>query len=462
MESPGLPRINLMNTTRRRFLQSAAAIAGSTFAPNLLFGQNRPSKTLNVASIGCAGKGASDISEISNGNRIAFLCDIDAHRAEAMRKRFPEAAYFSDYREMFAKVADQIDVVTVSTPDHMHFPIAVEAIRHGKPVMVQKPLCNTLWEARALAKFAKEKGVHTVMGNQGATMAGTRVLREWIEAGLIGEVTEVHYWTNRPIWPQGRGLAYPPEPVPAHINWDVWQGTCANPREYSSKIHPFAWRAFWDYGCGALGDIGCHSFNSAFWALDLKGDFTVESAHVSAFDEITAPERATLVYHFPAKGKRGPVKIVWQDGIKDPNHDPAFVRPPGIPADLQLNSEFGQVFVGTEGVIFVNDAYCGSAPVLFPESLREKAKTVSKIYPRVVGGPTQELCRAVRGEGPKPVSNFTDHAGPLTEMVLVGNLAVRLGKKIDWDSAQLLARGLPEANPFLKRVYRKGWEPKLA
>ena len=451
----------MQTTSRRRFLQSTAVLAGSAFAPNILLGQDKSSKPLNVASIGCGGKGWSDISEIAKGNRIAFLCDIDRNRAKKATDQYPDAKYFSDYREMFAAVADQIDVVTVSTPDHMHFPIAVEAIKHGKPVMVQKPLCNNLWEARALANYAKEKNVYTVMGNQGATMQGTRILREWIEAGLIGDVTEVHYWTNRPIWPQGPGLQFPAEPVPPSINWDVWQGTCATDRPYSSKIHPFAWRGFWDYGCGALGDIACHSMNSVFWALDLKGDFVVEASKVSEFDATIAPKRATITYQFPAKGKRAAVKVIWQDGVTNVNSDKDFIRPPGIPAELQLNPEFGQVFVGTEGVIFVNDAYCSSAPVLFPEALREKSRTIAKVYERVVGGPTQELCRAVRGEGPKPVSNFSDHSGPLTEMVLVGNLAVRLGKKIDWDMLNMNARGLPEVQEHLKRVYRAGWEPKL-
>ena len=452
----------MQNPSRRSFIKSTAALAGAAFAPNLLLGQENALKSLNVAAVGCGGKGMSDISEISKDNRIAFLCDIDQERAKAAMGKFPEAKFFSDYREMFAAVADQIDVVTVSTPDHMHFPIAVEAIRRGKPVMVQKPLSNNLWETRALADLAREKNVLTVMGNQGATMQGTRILREWIEAGLIGEVKEVHYWTNRPIWPQGKGLEFPTQPVPAHINWDVWQGTVATDRPYSPKIHPFAWRGFWDYGCGALGDIGCHSFNSAFWALDLAGDFVVEASKVSEFDDTTAPKRSTIVYEFPAKGKRGPVKVVWQDGVKDPNTDPDFVRPPGIPEDLQLNSEFGQVFVGTEGTLFVNDAYCGTTPLAFPEALREKARTIEKVYDRVIGGPTQELCRAIRGEGPKPVSNFVDHAGPLTEMVLAGNLSVRLGKKIDWDMKAMEARGLPEVKALLKRSYRAGWEPKLA
>lgn len=446
---------------RRSFIKSATALTGGFFAPNLLFGQNAPAG-LNVAAIGCNGKGRSDISEIAPGNRIAFLCDVDRDRAKKMMTAFPEARFFSDYREMFDEVADKIDVVTVSTPDHMHYPIAVEAIRRGKPVMVQKPLSNNLWETRALAKYAKEKGVLTVMGNQGATTQGTRLLREWIEAGLIGEVKEVYYWTNRPIWPQGTGITLPSAAVPDTLNWDVWQGTCATERPYSPEIHPFKWRGFWDYGCGALGDIGCHCLNSSFWALDLKGDFVVEASKVSDFDNTFAPKRSTLTYQFPAKNGRAPVRILWQDGVADPNTDKDFVRPPGLPADVKLSAEFGQVFVGTEGIIFFNDAYCNTAPIVFPESLRQKAKTIPQVYPRVKGGPTQELCRAVRGEGPKPISNFEDHAGPLTEMVLAGNLAVRLGKKIDWDSANLDARGLAEVKALLKRQYRSGWEPSLS
>jgi predicted dehydrogenase len=451
----------MFHLSRRRFMKSAAALAGTALGPNLLFGEEKVLSQLNVAAVGCGGKGLSDITEISPGNRIAFLCDVDKNQARKAIEKFPDARFFSDYREMFATVADQIDVVTVSTPDHMHFPISVEAIRHGKPVMVQKPLCNNLWEARALADYAKEKNVLSVMGNQGATMAGTRVLREWIEAGMIGDVTEVHYWTNRPIWPQGPGLEFPAQPVPADLNWDVWQGSVATDRPYHPGIHPFKWRGFWDYGCGALGDIGCHSMNSAFWALQLNGDFVVEASKVSEFDDHLAPKRSTIVYQFPAKGKRAAVKVIWQDGVDDPNTDKDFVRPPGIPADLQLNEGFGQVFVGTEGVLFINDAYGGTPPVLYRKGVRAKPENVEKVYPRVIGGPTQELCRAVRGEGPKPISNFSEHAGPLTEMVLVGNLAVRLGKKIDWNMSAMEARGNPEVKATLKRVYRAGWEPKL-
>lgn len=454
---------SLQFTSRRRFLQSAAALTGAAFSPNLLLGRNNALGQLNVAAIGCGGKGRSDISEITPGNRIAFLCDVDRARAGSAMEAYPEAKYFSDYREMFAKVADKIDVVTVSTPDHMHFAIAVEAIRHGKPVMVQKPLCNNLSEARALAEFAGRKGVHTVMGNQGATMEGTRILREWIEAGVIGDVTEVYYWTNRPIWLQGKGLQFPAEAVPDTLNWEVWQGTCATERAYSSKIHPFAWRGFWDYGCGALGDIGCHSFNSAFWALDLAGDFVVECLSAGEFDGITAPECSTIVYQFPAKGKRKALKVIWQDGFKDAKNNRQFMRPPGLPADLDIHSSSGcgQAFVGTGGVLYISDPYGGGTPKLYRNGKREQPGPIAQTYERIKGGPTQELCRAIRGEGPKPISNFVDHAGPLTEMVLAGNLALRSGKRIDWDSAGLEARGLPELAAMIGREYRDGWKPVL-
>ncbi|MBB5353732.1 putative dehydrogenase [Haloferula luteola] len=455
--------MNNPHFSRRHFLKSSSIAAGMAAFPNLLLGQSKEtSKMLQVAAVGCGGKGRGDISEIANGNKIIALCDIDHVRAEDAFKTFPDAKQFFDFREMLAEMADQIDVVTVSTADHMHFPIALEAMRHGKPVFVQKPLTNRIWEARALANFAKEKGLMTVMGNQGATTTGTRLLREWIEAGLIGEVKEVHYWTNRPIWPQGKGLEFPKEPIPDTLNWDIWQGSVATRRDYSPRIHPFAWRGFWDYGCGALGDIGCHSFNSAFWALNLHGDFVVESSRVSEFDDVTAPSRATIEYLFPAKAGRGPVKVLWQDGVGDPNNDADFIRPPGIPDDLELNHEFGQVFVGTEGVMYCSDAYCGRPPELFDDKLKEKIRTIKPVYERVKGGPTQELARAIRGEGPKPVSNFEDHAGPLTEMVLAGNLAVRLGKRVDWDSAGMKVRGMPEADALLRRAYHKGWEPKLA
>ena len=447
--------------SRRRFMQSSAALLASGWSASAFGAATPGSDALRVAIVGCGGKGMSDLLEIAAGNQIVALCDIDSNLAGPARSRFPEARFFFDFREMFHEMAAGIDVVTVSTPDHMHFAVAMEAMRRGKSVMVQKPLSNSIWECRMLAEAAKKHGVWTVMGNQGATNNGTRVLREWLEGGVIGAVKEVHYWSNRPIWPQGRGLQFPSAPVPEHVRWDLWQGNVARERAYSPNIHPFAWRGLWDYGCGALGDIGCHSFHSAFWCLDLAGDFELVASNVSEFDAITAPKSATLTYTFPAKGTRGPIKVVWQDGIGNPNTSTSFVRPPGIPSDYKLGDENGQAFVGTDGVLLLNDCYCGALPEVFPETLKSRTQGLAKVYPRVAGGPTQELCRAVRGIGPKPVSNFIDTAGPLTELVLAGNLALRSGHKIDWDSAALQARGHPELGALIRRPYRSGWEPDL-
>ena len=262
---------------------------------------------------------------------------------------------------------EKIDVVTVSTPDHMHFPVAMAAMRLGKPVMVQKPMANLLWETRALSDSPQVRRAHGdgQPGGHGEWHAGAaRVDRgrlDWRGHGgaLLDKPPDLAAG-------QRTGLT-PPEPAPAHINWKVWQGTVATERPYSPALHPFAWRGLWDYGCGALGDIGCHSFNSAFWVLDLAGDFTVEAMKVSEFDDVTAPQRATIIYQFPAKGKRGPVKVVWQDGIADVNTDKDFLRPPGLPDGVELNPQFGQVFVGTEGVLLINDSYCNSLPQVFPE-----------------------------------------------------------------------------------------------
>jgi predicted dehydrogenase len=465
-----------MNTpiNRRSFIRNTSVLATTLAMPTILprnvFGAN---EKLNIATIGAMGKGQSDTHNVADLHNIVALVDADMNRAEGAAKALQSfytdrksdtkvnAKLYTDFRKMFDAQHSGIDAVIVSTPDHTHFPAAMWAVRHKKHVAVQKPMCNYIGEIRSLHKAAKAAGLVTQMGNQGRTMNGQREVKEWIEQGAIGTLKEIRLWTNRPIWPQGPGLSFPAQPVPADLNWDVWQGTCATERPFHPDIHPFKWRGFWDYGCGALGDIGCHSFNSAFWALDLNGDFTVESSKVSEFDETMAPKRSTIIYDFPAKAGRAAVKVIWQDGVADPNKDPEFVRPPGIPADLELATDFGQVFVGTEGTIFVNDAYCGTSPTLFPETLRDKARLIKPVYARVKGGPTQELCRAIRGDGPAPISNFTDHAGPLTEMVLVGNLAVRIGKRIDWDSAKLEARGLPEVASMLKRSYRTGWEPKL-
>jgi len=445
--------------TRRRFLRTTiAATAGITVAPNILRAQNGP-EPLRVAAIGVNGKGSSDIDEIFKGNVIVGLCDIDSSRAVQKREQHPDAKFFYDFREMLDTMKDQIDVVTVSTPDHSHFPAALMAMQLGKPLMCQKPLTNNIWEARVLGNFARKHNILTVMGNQGATYEGTRRIKEIIEAGVIGDVTEVHAFTNRPIWPQGKNVPTPAEPVPDHIKWDLFLAQVAKDWEYSPTIHPFKWRGFWDFGSGAIGDIACHALHAAYWALDLGGDCTVEASNVSEFDEKSFPVRSVLTFHFPAKGSRAALKLVWQDGIKDANENPDFIRPPGLPDGFKF-SQGDQIFIGTEGTMVCADIYGGAAPQLYPETLTEKARAVPRKFDRVRGGPTQELCAAIRGTGPKPVSSFDGTAAGLTEMALTGNLAIKYNRKIDWDSQALGVRGFPEADAMIKRVYRSGWEAK--
>ncbi len=457
------PLFQTSGMTRRHFIHTGAAASAALMAgPNILRAGDGP-EPLRVAAIGCGGKGNSDIDEIARGNVVRALCDIDDNMAANKREQYPDARYFHDFREMLDTMGDEIDVVTVSTADHSHFPAALAAMRLGKPVFVQKPLTNTIWEARVLANMAAQRGIPTVMGNQGATFEGTRRIKEILNAGVIGDVVEVHCYTNRPIWPQGRDVATPGAAVPDHVKWDLFLAQVATEWEYSPEIHPFKWRGFWDFGSGAIGDIACHAMHAGFWALDLRGDFTVEAENVSEFDERSFPERSAVIYHFPERNGRPPIKLVWQDGVKDPNNHPGFIRPEGLPSDYNLRGQDGeQIFIGTEGVLIAPDIYGRAAPILLPESLEAKASEVPRSIPRVRGGPTQELCAAIRGEGPKPVSNFEDVAAPLTEMSLAGNLAIHLAQKIDWDSDALEARNLPEAKSLIKREYRDGWEPDLS
>ncbi len=441
--------------SRRRFLGGALAASTSmALGANLLRAANGP-EPLRVGGIG---SGVGDVGQIAHGNIIHALCDIDSRRAAGNRRNHPNARFFYDFREMFSEMADEIDVVTISTPDHSHFPAALAAMQLGIPVFVQKPVSNNIWETRLLAQLARKLNLPTVMGNQGATFEGTRRIREIIEAGVIGDVLEVHSHTDRPIWPQGVNLNLPPADAPDSIRWDLFLAQVDSDMPYSPEIHPFKWRGLRDFGCGAIGDIAPHSLHAAFWALDLRGDFTVEASEVSEFDDNSFPERSVLTYHFPARDGRAPVKIIWQDGVKNPATHRGFIRPAGLPDDFDLG-DGAQVFVGTEGTLVCPDLNGRAAPILFPEELREKAASVPRTLPRVEGGPTRELCAFIRGDGPKPVSSLDEWAGPLSEMCLVGNLAILLGKKIDWDSENLSARGMPEADTIIRRQYRAGWEP---
>src|SRR4051812_37416336 len=287
------------NLTRRSFLKTASVASAAVSFPYVLRSQEggaaqSANNKLNIACIGVGGRGEAAVAGLKNGNFVAF-CDVDEVRAAKSFKEYPDVPKFNDYRQMLDKMGNKIDAVTVSTPDHMHFPIAMSALALGKHVFVEKPMTHTIWEARELARVAREKKVATQMGNQGHASDGVRLLKEWVDAGVLGEVREVQSWTNRPLshWPQGEVNVKGPDHskmmpvVPPTLNWDVWQGV-AQPREYDPMFLPFNWRGFWDYGTGALGDMGCHLLDGVHWALALDAPTHIEA--VSAFhNKLTGP-----------------------------------------------------------------------------------------------------------------------------------------------------------------------------
>ncbi len=402
-------------------------------------------RKLNIACIGVGGKGASDIRGVASENIVA-LCDVDSERAQKSFEKYPDARQYKDFRKMLMEMDDQIDAVTVSTPDHMHFPAAMMAVTMGKHVFVQKPLTHTIEEARILTEAARKHKVATHMGIQGHSGTGIRRMREWMDAKAIGEVKELHIWTNRPIWPQGIAEPLPKADVPETLDWNLWQGV-APAREYGVGYTPFKWRGWWDYGCGALGDIGCHAFDCAFDVLKLNNPISVEAVSEQINDQ-TGPKWSIVTYEFAATDERGPIKLVWYDGDKRPERPAQLEEGRELPGNIG-----GQLWYGTEGTIMVSDAYCKSARII-PEADMQtfvKERMPERTQEDSIGH-YEEWIEACKGGAPAG-ANF-DFAGPLTEMVLLGNLAVRSGKKIEWDSAKMLCTNVPDANQYVRKDYR--------
>lgn len=444
------------SVTRRQFVKSSAAVAATFALPAFVRAQrsNPPSQRVNIACIGIGGKGRGDSAEAAHYGNVVAVCDIDpAGTAGGHRQAlFPDVPFFTDYRKMFDKMGADIDAVTISVPDHSHYPAAMLAMMHGKHVFVQKPLTNSIWEARQMLLASRHHKVITQMGIQGHTFEGMRLLREWLEADAIGDVTQVRYWTNRPIWPQGPEVQFPPEPVPEGLDWDVWQAGVSPERPFSSKLHPKKWRAAWEYGSGALGDIGCHLFDAAFWSLDLGIPEVVQVEAVTDFTDEVAPEASVLRFRF-TKNRAGaaikPVEFLWSDGTLKPTV-PLEMKP-----GTKLDSDFGQLIHGTKGTIYSPGGYCQTLR-LIPEEAMQAFQRPPKRFPRVTGGPIKEWIDAIRG-GPTPGANF-EYAARLTEVVELGNLAIRLGRPIHWDSEKLAVIGVPAADKLIKRAYRPGWE----
>jgi len=418
-----------------------------------LNGATSPNEKLNIAGVGIGGQGGHDINQMKSENIVA-LCDVDSAHAAGLFKQFPNAKTYRDFREMLDKEKG-IDGVVVGTPDHLHAFVSIAAMQHGKHVYCEKPLTHSVWEARQMTEAARRYKVATQMGNQGQASEGTRRLAEWIQAGAIGPVAEAHIWTDRPsnglfneYWPQG--IARPKEtpPVPSTLDWDLWLGP-APERPYHPAYVPFKWRGWWDFGTGALGDIGCHSFDPVFRALKLGAPLSVEASS-SRVNEETYPLASIVTYHFPARGDMPPVKLTWYDG---------GLRPPR-PEDLEDGRSLpttGMMLVGKDGKI-VGERFGGR---IIPDARRTEFQDLPKTLPRSPGH-YKEWIDACKGGKPGG-SNF-DWAGPLTETVLLGNVALRLRmreemttKRLLWDSANMRFTNSDEANKYLRREYRKGW-----
>jgi predicted dehydrogenase len=444
-------------TTRRQFIQQTS-LAGFGFwvAGGLSRTFSRsPNEKLNIAGIGVGGKGHSDIEQAGKLGNVVAICDIDDKVLEARAKDFPNAKKYNDFRKMFDEMGKSIDAVTVSTPDHTHAVAAMMAIKMGKHVYCQKPLTHTVREARELRLAARQYKVCTQMGNQGSAENGLREAVEVVQAGAIGPVTEVHVWTNRPIWPQAPKLTKrpAPKPVPPHVHWDLWLGP-APERPYGDGYHPFAWRGFWDFGTGALGDMACHTANMAFRALKLGYPISV-SAENGEINPETYPGWATITFQFPARGEWPPVKLVWYEGHRDGKKN--------LPPKELLHGETppgsGSLLVGAKGILYSPNDY-GARYVLLPKKDFAGFKPPQPTLPRNGRGDLgmkEEWVRAIMENKPEIAYSNFDFAGLLTETILLGNVAMRAGKKLEWDGENMKFPNASDAEKFLHFEYRKGW-----
>ena len=438
--------------SRRKFIATAGkAAVGFTIVPRFVLGGPGyvpPSDKLNIACVGVGGKGTSDIAAVAATENIYALCDVDDTQMAKATPKYASAQIYQDYRKMLEDNHQHIDAVTVSTPDHTHAVIAMAAIKMGKHVFVQKPLTHTVKEARLLAQAAREYKVVTQMGNQGHAGEGARLINEWIWDGAIGPVREVFCWTNRPIWPQGIKAPEEPMEVPETLKWHLWLGP-AKFRPYHEAYCPFRWRGWWDFGTGALGDMGAHIIDQPFWALNLGAPSTVEASS-TPFTADSYPMASIVRYEFPARGEMPPVKFTWYDGGLMPP------RPDELEAGRMMGDSGGGVlFVGDKGKLMCS--VYGGNPRLIPETKMREYQRPEKTIPRSPGI-HEEWVAACKGQG-KTTSNF-DYASQLTEMMLLGNIAIRMSDqktKLQWDTEQMAFSNLPEANQYLEKEYYGGF-----
>ena len=490
----------LSGISRRQFLYYSALAASATALTG--YAQPRPrllsaNDKLNIGVVGVTGKEGSDLNCCAGENIIA-LCDVDEKAAAGARQKHPRAAFYKDFRKMLEQ-EKSLDAVVVSTPDHLHATIASMAIRMGKHVYCQKPLTQTIYEARLLRRLAGEYKVATQMGNQGSAEDGLRRAVEVVQAGFIGPVRQVYVWSNRPIWPQGMDRPAGQDPVPASLDWDLWLGPAPwRPFKFESAgsqvdeaptngkgkakprrgvYEPFNWRGWQDFGTGALGDMACHTVNMPFRALKLGYPAEVE-AECSAINKESYPLKSKIRFEFPARDGQPPVTFWWFDGgnPKPGNpcqHDGSNKPPKEVTADVEAMMDkipgSGCLLLGDKGTLFSPSDYGAQFFVKLKDekefrdsNVHEGVKCLAQTVPRnafegASGDARHHLEWIAACKGGKPgYSNF-DIAAYLTEIILLGCVALRVGKKLEWDGPKMLASNAPEAAQFIRREPRKGW-----
>ena len=477
-------------TSRRTFIKNSLVASSVFIVPRHVLGGvgfTAPSDQLVIAAIGAGGKGRSDIKNASvNGReKVIALCDVDfSGTAKQSVENFPKAKLYNDYRVMLDEQKD-IDAVTISTPDHVHAPAAVFAMQRGKHVYVQKPMTNNIREARVLTEMARKQKVVTQMGNQGGSNPLLGMVQKWVDSGVLGKISKVQIWTNRPVWPQGFAMPAPDESKkPKDLYWDLWLGP-AEYRPYTPNLHPFNWRGWWDFGTGALGDVGCHLIDIPFRTLGLKYPKDAECSVGSVYTQMWnadyhpegCPPSSFITLHFDATDKsKSPVEMTWSDGGIRPSH------PEIVPADHDIggeNSNNGVLILGENGLIStnINDSSPLMPKLYLNDGTTEFGPTNGPLDEPEYGHQRRwvDACKAGFGSAEhKALTSSFDYAGPMTETVLMGNLAIRSyllrredskgrmdyygRRKLLWDGDNMRITNLEEANQFVRRNYRKGWE----
>lgn len=439
---------------RRQFLASSALAAGGLATSS--FGQSRqkprklsPNERLNIGIIGAGGRGFENLKGVQTENIVA-LCDVDDERAAEAYKKFPGAKRYKDYRQMLER-EKSLDAVTVSIPDHSHAVASITAMRLGKHVYCEKPLTRTIWEARQMRKVAAETGVVTQMGQQGHAMEGSRRAVEVIRSGAIGDVRELHVWTDRPAgwWPQGVEAPEGNVPVPPTLDWDLWLGP-AQLHPYNPIYVPFKWRGFYDFGTGPIGDMGVHNLDTAYWALELGIPTSAEVKQSAQGTKASPPLWNIVELQFAARGSKPAVKLTFYDGKKTP--------PPEL-FHGETITDNGSLIIGSKGTVYTRTWHGGQGPgdmfMMLPGKQFIGYAAPAPTLPRTPEHHI-EFIEACKG-GQKTQSDF-HYASTLTEALLVGLLAERIGRRIDWDEGKMQARGLPEAEPLIRPAFRDGWQ----